>query len=512
MNKVDIILESFDLDPLEAGSISAPFYTQQMFEDGQQFLEDTINDARTGVTKQSFVSKIWETIKKILAWCAKQWNRFMNWLRKVFRRKKGQQTADQVASEIIGSKQSEVPSNSIKNDTGTAASVTGVGNSGSKSGGISSIKVDIPSNPASEAPPEPSIDVLIKPIMMTYDAAADSFGISITDATLKGYGKVKGQSDTAPKDYVTLLVLIDRPDIFEKLKNACQILHRQYVGSGKIGNEFVNAVAEFDQAIVGYRVNTNWVVPFRKLSDFQKSLNDIMELIGNVDISNEVKFENSNVMQTLNNIANYCAKLQMSMNSFTRVAAEVHKIDAAYMGSIKTQETLDKFVKAMIDSGIPPKYIGYNTYLACDVSLKGTKGDENNPIWGQSRLVLFPEGSKDDIIKVALSGWGLQSNRSEYETSQVFVKNGGSDLISVTKSIGASGATILSERIQANGKSISGMAISNFTQKLNNFIVRKKIPYSIGDLHGGNVGTKNGQVVALDYAWSNRRNPKGLFG
>ena len=394
----------------------------------------------------------------------------------------------------------------------SAASVTGVGTSGSKSGGISSIKVDIPSNPASEAPPEPSIDVLIKPIMMTYDGAADSFGISITDATLKGYGKVKGQSDTAPKDYVTLLVLIDRPDIFEKLKNACQILHQQYVGSGKIGNEFVNAVAEFDQAIVGYRVNTNWVVPFRKLSDFQKSLNDIMELIGNVNISNEVKFENSNVMQTLNNIASYCAKLQMSMNSFTRVAAEVHKIDATYMGSVKTQETLDKFVKAMIDSGIPPKYIGYNTYLACDVSLKGTKGDENNPIWGQSRLVLFPEGSKDDIIKVALSGWGLQSNRSEYETSQVFVKNGGSDLISVTKSIGASGATILSERIQANGKSISGMAISSFVQKLNNFIVRKKIPYSIGDLHGGNVGTKNGQVVALDYAWSNRRNPKGLFG
>lgn len=512
MNKVDIILESFDLDPLEAGSISAPFYTQQMFEDGQQFLEDTINDARTGVTKQSFVSKIWETIKKILAWCAKQWNRFMNWLRKVFRRKKGQQTADQVASEIIGSKQSEVPANSIKNDTGAAASVTDAGTSGSKSGGISSIKVEIPSNPASEAPPEPSIDVLIKPIMMTYDAAADSFGISITDATLKGYGKVKGQSDTAPKDYVTLLVLIDRPDIFEKLKNACQILHQQYVSSGKIGNEFVNAVAEFDQAIVGYRVNTNWVVPFRKLSDFQKSLNDIMKLIGNVDISNEVKFENSNVMQTLNNIASYCAKLQMSMNSFTRVAAEVHKIDATYMGSVKTQETLDKFVKAMIDSGIPPKYIGYNTYLACDVSLKGTKGDENNPIWGQSRLVLFPEGSKDDIIKVALSGWGLQSNRSEYETSQVFVKNGGSDLISVTKSIGASGATILSERIQANGNSISGMAISSFVQKLNNFIIRKKIPYSIGDLHGGNVGTKNGQVVALDYAWSNRRNPKGLFG
>lgn len=512
MNKVDIILESFDLDPLEAGSISAPFYTQQMFEDGQQFLEDTINDARTGVTKQSFVSKIWETIKKILAWCAKQWNRFMNWLRKVFRRKKGQQTADQVASEIIGSKQSEVPANSIKNDTGAAASVTDAGTSGSKSGGISSIKVEIPSNPASEAPPEPSIDVLIKPIMMTYDAAADSFGISITDATLKGYGKVKGQSDNAPKDYVTLLVLIDRPDIFEKLKNACQILHQQYVGSGKIGNEFVNAVAEFDQAIVGYRVNTNWVVPFRKLSDFQKSLNDIMELIGNVNISNEVKFENSNVMQTLNNIASYCAKLQMSMNSFTRVAAEVHKIDATYMGSVKTQETLDKFVKAMIDSGIPPKYIGYNTYLACDVSLKGTKGDENNPIWGQSRLVLFPEGSKDDIIKVALSGWGLQSNRSEYETSQMFVKNGGSDLISVTKSIGASGATILSERIQANGNSISGMAISSFVQKLNNFIIRKKIPYSIGDLHGGNVGTKNGQVVALDYAWSNRRNPKGLFG
>lgn len=512
MNKVDIILESFDLDPLEAGSISAPFYTQQMFEDGQQFLEDTINDARTGVTKQSFVSKIWETIKKILAWCAKQWNRFMNWLRKVFRRKKGQQTADQVASEIIGSKQSEVPASGIKNDTGGTASATDAGTSGSKSGGISSIKVDIPSNPASEAPPEPSIDVLIKPILISYDAAADSFGISITDATLKGYGKVKGQNDNAPKDYVTLLVLIDRPDIFEKLKNACQILHQQYVGSGKIGNEFVNAVAEFDQAIVGYRVNTNWVVPFRKLSDFQKSLNDIMELIGNVDISNEVKFENSNVMQTLNNIASYCAKLQMSMNSFTRVAAEVHKIDATYMGSVKTQETLDKFVKAMIDSGIPPKYIGYNTYLACDVSLKGTKGDENNPIWGQSRLVLFPEGSKDDIIKVALSGWGLQSNRSEYETSQVFVKNGGSDLISVTKSIGASGATILSERIQANGNSISGMAISSFVQKLNNFIIRKKIPYSIGDLHGGNVGTKNGQVVALDYAWSNRRNPKGLFG
>lgn len=501
MNRVDVVLESFDFDPL--GS-KEPYYTDEMFQEGQQFLEDTVNSARTGVTKKNFVQRIWETIKKIWAWCCKQWSRFVNWLRRVFK-KKNNKTADQVLSDVIGTtdKTGSTPRGGSVVTTNNN-SVNGSSHQSSTSG-IQSIKVDLPSNPSSEAPPEPSIDVLLKPIMISYDAVADAFGISINGANSYGDGAVKGQSNTAPRDYVLLLAMIDRPDVFEKLKNACLILRQEY-NIGKITSKFYKAVVEFDKATAGgFRADTNWVVPFRKLNEFQKSLNEIMEIIGDVNISEEIVFENEDIMQTFNNLAGWCAKLQMSMNSFTRVASEVHKIDAAYIGSVKTQETLDKFVKGMIDAGIPPKYIGYNTYLACDLSLKGDKGDENNPIWGQSRLVLFPQSQKDNIIKVALSGWGVQSNRSEYATSQMFVKNNGSDLISVTRSISNTGATVTSERVDANGRSLDPHDVQGFKSSINTFISRHNLPIAISDLHGGNIGTKGKHIVAIDYAWSDRR-------
>lgn len=495
MNKVDLILESFDLNPLDANI--EPYYTQAMFEDGQKFLSDSINGARTGATKKNIIQRLWETIKKIFAWCVKQWNRFMSWLRKVFRKGRNRKTADQIAGSILGD-----GSPQIHGTDGNAKLLQAPKGTASDTGGISSIKVNIPSNPASEAPPEPSIDVLIKPIMISYDSVKDAVGISINGALTRNEGKVKGQS-SASKSYPTLLLLIDRPDIFEKLKNACTILQ-----SGKIDYEFVRALDAFNQAVYGYTVNKNWVVPFSKLENFQKSLNDIMEMIGNTNISDDTSFLDGNVRQRFNSLAEYCAKLQMAMNSFTRVAAEVHMIDASYIGTVKTQETLDQFVKAMIDSGIPPKYIGYNTYLACDVSIKGTEGDENNPIWGQSRLVLFPQTNKDDVIKVALSGWGIQSNRSEYKTSDLFVKNGGNDFISITKSISSTGATVTAERVNPNGRSLGSYEVKEFINRLNHFITKNKIPFAIdGDLHGGNIGTKQGKIVAIDYAWSERRNP-----
>lgn len=491
MNKVTSILESMNLDPFKYFDDSDSLFS----ESGELFLEEALKEATSGTTKKNVFIRLWEFIKKCFTWLAKQWSRFINWAKRTFFNKPNAKTADQIISETLGNSENATSSNTTSSST-SSQSVDKT----SGSNKIQSIKVEIPVSSRSETPPEPSVDVIVKPILLSYDAAKKQFGISINDARDRGYGKVKGQA-VVRNSYANIIALAERPDVFNILNEAVSCIH-----DNTVSEDFISKMREFWNAF-DFNVNNDYVCGLDKLNDLGKNLNNLMEAINNINMSSDVQFTDSRVISEFNELANFCANLQMSMNSFTRVIQEVHTIDAKYIGSIKDTNTLDKFVKAMIDAAIPPKYIGYNTYLASDPSLKGDKGSEEKPIWGQSRLVLFPTSDNQSIIKVALSGWGLQSNRSEYDISNKIVQNGGSEFIAVTKSIGSTGATVTSERVDTPDDITPMNKINTFVRAIDKFINDHKLPFRIDDIHGKNVGYKNGKVVALDYAWSARRDP-----
>lgn len=97
------ILESFKLDPVEYSMITVENY----FEDGSQYMNDLLEEAtKAPITKKQILSKIVAFIKKVVAWLVKQWQRFVQWIRKLLG-KKNTKSADQCIMDAIGNNSSK---------------------------------------------------------------------------------------------------------------------------------------------------------------------------------------------------------------------------------------------------------------------------------------------------------------------------------------------------------------------------------------------------------------------
>lgn len=256
-------------------------------------------------------------------------------------------------------------------------------------------------------------------------------------------------------------------------------------------------------------LNKGWTMTLDELMEFQKKLNTLNEKIKSIDIPEMNALiargdKNSKILEVINNIAFTLSKVQMGMNSITSAVQNAYIIDAKYMNRIKNTETLSKFVGSCINAGIPPKYIGYNIYVASNAVIKGdgSHGDENNPIWGQSRVVLFPEDTSK-IHKIALSGWGLRANKSEKLVSDKFKQVGDTSLIATVTSGTKNQVIIDAERVDTS-KPVSDNDISKLRDAIVDFAQRHNIPLKLDeDLHEDNVAYRNGKPIAIDYgmAW-----------
>jgi hypothetical protein len=160
------------------------------------------------------------------------------------------------------------------------------------------------------------------------------------------------------------------------------------------------------------------------------------------------------------------------------------------------------FVSRCIKCGIPPKYISYNTWLLCDESVRGS-GKLYHPKWGQTRVVFFPEAANTSVLKIALSGYGVISNKTEAKVSDQFVKNDGSYLIAPVTKVCKGEAVIVQKRIvgkrsRDNEKTI---AAQNLQKEIQAFIDTHKLSFIITDIHKDNIAYDEsiGKWVCIDY-------------
>lgn len=495
MNEVDLILERCSLDIWDG--IDEPIW-----EDGTQFLEDVITEAGHGVSKKNIFQKIWTAIVKIWRWICKQWNRFLGWIKRLFSKKKAK-TADQILMGVI-----------------PAAAVAAGGAAGIATlNGIKTIDVDIPKSELSDMDIDNKIHLMIKPIRVSFTADKYSIEIKRDDAKdwlANNHGKVRGQSVAAVVDiedwWGTIIAFTRDPAIMSHFRNIFSAIRRAEDGKIVIPSDINELVTKFNDVFwktYGQVKNVNTSdtesIPLSRLDDIAKDLNDIMDLLDSFgDISRDSyvigdSWNYNHTAATMNNLLEYCSKIQFAINAFTRVLQGVYLIDGKFRGSISDLSAMDKFITAMIQNAFPPKYVAYNSFLAASPRLIQGKDADYAPIWGQSRLVV-PSPDSNYVYKFALSKVGIFSNRNEWKLSEEFHKYPGADeYIGVTYKIENNGSVTTAESLKTKKDGLPESEVAPIVGAVQKFCLDHHINM-IDDLHSRNFGyKKNGKPAILDY-------------
>jgi soluble cytochrome b562 len=251
-------------------------------------------------------------------------------------------------------------------------------------------------------------------------------------------------------------------------------------------------------------------VSLKDLTDFQKKINELIYKIDKFsDIRTDVSSLDKHTMESFNNLYKKLLDVQVSMNIVSSSFNTSLIINARYIGSIKNMALLDEFVNTMIDEGVPPKYVAYNTWLAANECIRG-KGEDYAPCWGQTRFTFFPP-NKNLVYKIAMSGAGITSNRAEIRTSEMFQKMGRVDLIAPVVKHWNNDAIVVMERIHSSGTPSYATCLA-YTKRCNDAIMeyekthKVKLNIRIADQHKDNVmyDKKNKCYRSIDYGIATR--------
>lgn len=218
-----------------------------------------------------------------------------------------------------------------------------------------------------------------------------------------------------------------------------------------------------------------------------------------------------NLTARLTSFGNELADIQMSLNYVTSQILQSNHLQQRFWGTVNDAKLLAKFVKACINAGIPYKFMMYNTWLICSNDLRG--GDQYAPTWGQSRGVFFPTSKPNIIYKIALSGWGVTSNKTEADITRILKKTGNSDDIKLIPAVldqFENYAVIEMERLKIDKSKTTNEheLVERFREALKRYNQHnnKNVDIEITDTHSENIGwdtNRNGPVF-IDYGWGLR--------
>lgn len=195
----------------------------------------------------------------------------------------------------------------------------------------------------------------------------------------------------------------------------------------------------------------------------------------------------------LNHVVRLLMRIQISLNFVSNAMSNDFFIDAAFYGSIKNLALLDKFVDGCVKAGIPPKYVAYNAWLISDECIRGKGGYD--PIFGHARATFFPPNKKI-VVKIALSGLGVVSNKTEVDFTKMFIDMDRVDLIAPVVHGFENNGIVAMERI--HGKfDLKGKELSEYTRRANEALkeyqhkTHKVLNIEISSQHIGNVAYDN---------------------
>lgn len=252
-------------------------------------------------------------------------------------------------------------------------------------------------------------------------------------------------------------------------------------------------------------------VSLKDLTEFQKKVNTLnYKLDRFANVNTNVSDFDKETINSFNMLSKKLLDIQVSMNLLSSSLTNNLIVNQHFIGCIKSLALLDQFVATLIDEGMPPKYIAYNTWLVANECIKGKDKEGYHPIWGQTRFIFFPPGGKF-VYKIAMCGAGITSNKAEIRTSDMFVKMDRVDLIAPVVKTWEKNSIVVMEKID-NKTAPSYPEILAYTKRVNDAIAKYEkdhkihLNIAIADQHKDNVkyDKVNKCYRSIDYGIANR--------
>jgi len=249
----------------------------------------------------------------------------------------------------------------------------------------------------------------------------------------------------------------------------------------------------------------------KELTAFQSRVNKLEEMLDfTQNGNNNLDDVDSRVIDSLNNLVSITEHIQFGLTSLTNAMQNVHLIDLKYMNSIDDRDVLSKFVYECVQNGIPPKYIAYNTWLIANEQIRGSAATYK-PVAGQTRCIFFPIDNKKEILKIAISGIGITSNKNEIRFAEFLKRSKEQEMIDISAMITNSyyeDAIVAMERVVDRvGKHPDLLILNEIKQKYADFTKRHpELRLVISDFNDGNVmwSSDKNRWVCIDYGLGKR--------
>lgn len=478
------------------------------FDVFQEGFKDT---AKTAVSKSKVIFiKILNTIKALLRFIMNQITRAITYVNQMFTKRKITKSVDQILDELKIVPKNKVYTEGVSDDRFVNDSK----------------KISIPSNKLSTSAPADFVAVAKKVSVKFKNKGFTLRGFDVYNHVVK---KTRKQfigapyNEEVPSNKIiknlfddkgkvvdeaffitqTILTKSEAMKSFHKAISSVKTFLMTNKSDEKTLSGLINFVNnfEYDEGI-----NMDYEYSSKQLIEFQKEIADMYRSISRLnDPSTDIPHDYIEYFRTIITILE---GLSLGMNVITGAIKNAPIADLTYEGSITNLEDLDKFVYELIKSGIPPKYVAYDLWLLCDKSIKG-EDEEYKPIWGQSRVVLFPPKDINNVYKVAISGMGLDSNMTESRITDMF-KNDEEMTNYVAHVTGSydKNAVIKMERVEVGPDVKFNEEQSKILQsKIAKSLQNKGASFTIKDIHRDNVGIskRTGEVVCFDYGLLKRK-------
>ena len=259
-----------------------------------------------------------------------------------------------------------------------------------------------------------------------------------------------------------------------------------------------------------YTAVNNYEFSINDFREFQKKLNTIMQNLSWLDDNNvATKNISKEYFEFFKELSGEMRGLQMGLNTIAGAFTQSFVVDKRYQKSISDVKQLDTFTAACIRSGIPGRFIASAVYTVSADDIRGD-AEHSKPIWGQSRVIFRPKNNESIVHKIALSGWGIQANKTEAKLSAAIDKFPHDNWKIVARIIHSypNYAVVDAQRIlagkDANISSHDERQMQRNAEHL--YVTKPEMKIAIGDIHHNNIGRdKNtGKILIIDYGLTGR--------
>lgn len=235
-----------------------------------------------------------------------------------------------------------------------------------------------------------------------------------------------------------------------------------------------------------------------------QNINSIQERLSSIDIDAIEDSSNGKAYITaFSNISVIMDGIVFGANEVSALIHDWYVCDKRFDSSVSDLKELSQIVQSMIDCGIPSKYVAYNAWFIMDKTLSFDddtfSSDDYMPRWGQTRIVFFPRKYPSSVIKIAMNGFGIKSNKNEVTVYNKYIREAADRFLVPVRNHTPNYCIIVQERVLPDIPDTTDIA--KFINEYEEFCDTHPNLPKISDLRkSDNYGImKNGNIAILDY-------------